>query len=36
MLQILIGGIVYLGLAYFMKVESLTYALDIIKNMKKK
>ena len=36
MLQILVGGIVYLGLAYFMKVESLTYALDIIKNMKRK
>ena len=35
-LQILIGGIVYFALAYFMKVESLIYALDIIKNMKRK
>ena len=35
-LQILVGSIVYFALAYVMKVESLTYAFDIIKNMKRK
>lgn len=33
-LQLLVGGIVYIVLSYLTKVESLTYALDIIKNIK--
>ena len=36
MLQILAGCIVYFTIAYIMKAESLIYAVDIIKNMKKK
>ena len=33
-LQLLVGSIVYIVLSYLTKVESLTYALDIIKNIK--
>lgn len=33
--QVSLGGIIYLGLAYLLKLESLTYLVDIVRNRKK-